>query len=191
VIEFLVNHPLYTLKGLPGKNGIYFQKLSLFGACLTLTALPHESPAAKAYCNEKIDLRRPEPSLKGLRDRIHGSIESVHRIMEYMMKVDKKYKKNVVDWFYEVLVLNDAKQKTLNMGAMVSSTGWFTNFLVLLFKFCQKPLEDLNKYPNWFTKIDVNYIGEKPLFKDVSLLNGRSNNYIGADIHDNSCTVAS
>ena len=180
IIEFLVKHPLYILEGLPNKNGIYFQKLSLFGACLSLTAFPHESPAAKQYCNEKIDLRRPEPTLKGLRDKIHQPIESVHRIMEYMMKADKKYKKYVVDWFYEALLLNDAKQKTLNMGAMVSSTGWFTNFLVLLFKFCQKPLEDINKYPNWFTKIDTRYIGEKPLFKDVSLLNGRSNNYVEA-----------
>jgi len=178
IIEFFVNHPLYSLKGSPTKNGIYFQKLTIFGACLSLTALPHESPAAKQYCNEKIDIRRPEPTLKGLRDRIHGTIDSVHRIMEHMIKVDKKYKKSVVDWLYEALELNDAKQKTHNMGAMVATTGWFTNYLVLLFKFCQRPLDDIHKYPNWFPKIDVNYIGERAVFKDVSLLNGRGNNYL-------------
>jgi len=173
-VEFFVNHSCFIPKG-PQINGMYFQKLSIFGACLSLTAFPDEANSIKTYFSDKMNLRNAETSLKMLRNRIHSPIDSVHGIMEYMMKVDQKYKKNILEWFYTGVVLNDAKQKTFNMGTMVSSNGWFTNFLLLLLKFCQKLLEDVNKYPTWFNKIDLNYVQQKPLFKDILLLNGKIN----------------
>jgi len=179
IIEFFVNHPVYSLGNMQNKTAIQFQRLTVFGSCLSLVTIPTESPAVKAFwIDKKIELGKREVVFQDLREKIHGTIDCVHRIMEHMIKVDQKYKNSVVDWLYEVLELNDFNQMTHNMGTIVSTIGWFTNYLVLLLRFCQKPLEDMSTYPSWFTKIDVNYIAARNIFKEVSLLNGRKNYYL-------------
>ena len=176
VIDYFVNSNFHVPKG-ANIHGYAFQKLSVFGACLSITTFPEESASVLTYFKDKKSLMHAEQTLNRLRTIVHTPIDSVQRIMQYIMKVDQKYKRNIVDWFYNGLVLNEARQKTMNMGAMVSRNGWFANFLVLLYKFCQKFLEETNLYPTWFDKIDIKYVQEKSIWKEIQLLNGKTNVY--------------
>jgi len=176
-IDFFFNHYLFIPKS--NLTGLTLQKLTIFGSALSITAFPEESNVLTLYFNDPMaNLRHAEPTQNMLRFRINEVIDIVHRILENVMRIDAKYKRNILDWFYCCISVNEAKQKTFNMGAAVSSNGWFTNFVLLLTKFCHKLLEDVAKYPGWFKKIDVHYLKEKPIFNNVVLLNGKSNLYI-------------
>jgi len=49
IIEFFVNHPLYSLVNMQNKTAIQYQRLTVFGSCLSLVTIPTESAAVKAF----------------------------------------------------------------------------------------------------------------------------------------------
>ena len=173
IVEFFVNHSLFLPKN-SNITGLNLQKETIFGACLSLTTLVEESSSATNYFSTHEKINNIEKALPDLRSKIHTLIDGLHRIMELVIKSNQKFKRNLLDWFYCVLTVNELKQKE-SPGLTVSSHGWFVNFVTLLLKFCQKLLEDPNTYPNWVTKIDLVYLQEKPIFDGVILLNGQKN----------------
>ncbi|RZK07333.1 MAG: hypothetical protein EOO43_21610, partial [Flavobacterium sp.] len=188
VVHFFVNHYTFLPKASPSDiNGIQLQKMTVFGACLSMTSFPTESKTVRTFFSERNSLKNSEEILSMLRAKIHAMVDNIHKIMEYIMKCDAKYKRNILNWLYIGISVNDAKQKTYNYGSLISSDGWFTNFLLLLMKFAHKMLGDINKYPTWFTKIDFEFLRQKPVFNNLMLLNGKSNLYIPVEFSNDIC----
>jgi len=186
VVEFFVNHYTYLPKcEVSQLNGVQLQKMTIFGACLTITTFPDESKVIRTHFSDKNNFKNSDEVVIQLRSKIHSVVNSIHKIMEYIMKCDSKYKRNILDWLYAGISVNDARQKTFNYGSMVSSDGWFTNFFLLLMKFSHKMLEDINKYPNWFEKIDFQFLKQKKVFNNVLLINGQTNLYLPSELTSN------
>lgn len=184
-VNFFVNHDLFLPKvNTAMLNGAYLQKMTVFGAFLSVSAYPNESKVVRTYFSERNNIKNSEEIVNMLRNRMHSIVDHVHRLMEYIMKSDPKYKRNILDWLYTGLSVNEAKQKTFNFGSLVSSEGWFTNFVLLLIKFSQKMLDDINRYPNWFGKIDLNFLKQKQIFNNIVLINGKTNIYIPSQLKE-------
>ena len=173
IVQFFVNHDLYLLKD-SNLTRLELQNKTIFGACLSFTTFIEESNSAHIYFTDPEKQRNLTKIIPELRTKIHTLIDGLHKIMELIIKSNPKFKRNILDWFYCVLFLNNENQK-VNHGIKASTHGWFANFLILLFKFCQKLLEDPNNYPNWLSKIDLTYLQEKPIFEKILLLNGLKN----------------
>ena len=183
VTDFFINHDVFLPKAGNGPvNGLGIQKMTIFGACLSITAFPTESKVTSTHFTDRNSLKNPEEVVVLLRTKIHTIIDIVYKIMEQIMKFDPRYKRNILDWLYTGISVNDAKQKTYNYGSMVSSDGWFTNYLLLLVKFSQKMLEDVSKYPTWFEKIDFQFLRQKPIFNNTMMINGQTILHIPMDI---------
>ena len=174
VIEFFVNSNFHIPTN-PNINGLDLQKSTVFGACLSLTSFVDECEAVLSFFTDHNSLGRPEPILNKIRGIINMPINNLQRIIEYIIKVDQKYKKHIIDWIYNVLAVNDTTKKASNTENRTSEKGWFTNFILLLLKLCQRFLEDTNRYPAWFDKIDITYIQEKKIWDGILMLNNKSN----------------
>jgi len=120
-------------------------------------------------------MRNSDGPRQTLREKLHDPLNSFHRLIEAIIKLNPKYKKNILDWFYGALVANKGlKAASSGPTYKLVTFGWLSNLTVLLLKLCQKMLEDPKKYPDWVTKIDLTYVFDKPLFENQPLLNGKS-----------------
>ena len=128
-----------------------------------------------SFFREKTTLARPEPVLTRIRGLINVPVNSLQRIIEHIIKVDQKYKKRIIDWFYTALLLNDTSKKVSKSKKVTSEKGWSTNLLLLLLKLCERFLEDTSRYPAWFDKIDITYIQGKKIWSGVQMLNNTPN----------------
>jgi len=174
IAEFFFNHELFLPKT-SKPTGLDFQKNTVFGSFLSFTIMNNETPSMHEALITKEMIRNLESSKQALREKIHDPLNSFHRLIEGMIKLNPKYKKNILDWFYGALVAN----KSINgyfsgPNSKLVTFGWLTNFLVLLLKLCQKMLEDPKAYPNWLTKINLSYIYERPIFEGLNLINGKT-----------------
>ncbi len=192
VVKFFVNHYTFLPNASPADiNGIQLQKMTVFGACLSMTSFPTESKTVRTFFAERNSLKNSEEIISMLRGKIHAVVDTIYKIMEYIMKCDAKYKRNILNWLYIGISVNDAKQKTYNYGSLIASDGWFTNFLLLLMKFAHKMLGDINKYATWFQKIDFDFLKHKPIFNNLMLLNGKTNIYLPVEITNSELCIKS
>jgi len=176
IAVFFFNHELFIPKS-SNPTGLDYQKNTVFGAFLSFTIINNDSPSMQEYLETPGVLGSLPASMEAIRDKLHEPINAFHRLIEAIIKLDPtKYKRYILDWISGVLISNQAMQNQgeTKLQHKFATHGWFCNFLVLLLKLCQKMLDDPSKYPTWLTKIELNYLFDKPLFEGESLLNGKS-----------------
>ena len=178
VLKEFSNHYLF-LPTTELLNGMVIQKITIFGAALSIVSFPEESKIYSIYFKEKGSLRTADSTVKMLTERLHYIIDEVHQILETMIKSGgSEGKKAVSNYLLKILEANDAKQKTYNLMNNTATEGWFNNFLLLLMKFCKPVLENPKTYYKRLDKINTNYIKEKKLFNGIPLFNGQSNIFL-------------
>ena len=162
-IDILVNHP-HFLPNLSNHE-------SIFGACINFTCFSDESQHVIINPSEPKD--EQQKLLRESRDQVVGRL--FNSIMQFMIKADSKYEKDIAKWFNAMLEFFERKLKGKDdLSEMVSYKGFFLNYLALLFKFLQGPLKKFEDYPALANQIDLTYIQQFPLAADQSLLNGKT-----------------
>jgi len=171
--NFFFQHELYIPKS-SQPTGREYQKYTIFGAILSPTSMCDESQSILKYIKDPGFFINPKAINTQVQTKIHDSIDSLHRLIEGLIKMNPTNKKLIIDWIYGVVLANNAMQTETNPNLKFSSHGWFTNFLVLLLKLCQKMLSDPASYPTWLPKIDLTYIYERSIFSGIKLLSGKT-----------------
>lgn len=180
LIRFFYNHPVFLPERVVNGNpttGSSFQQTTILGCALALSSLPEENNTYISFFAEIGTLSQAKKTVDLLRERIHGIVETVHDILEFIIINDNRGKFKVAEWFYRIIEMNNDKQKMYSTGSSFSSEGFLLNFLSLLLQFCKSFLDDFEKIPQRLEKIDVMYLRERKIFDHLSLLNGNSNFY--------------
>jgi len=177
IAEFILNHELFIPKS-PNPTGQDYQRNTLFGCFLTFTFMnnDHQSIHESIPILHMANWEAAKVTKNAMREKIHEPINALHKLIEFLIKLNPKYKKNIIDWFHGVVSANkpmeEGQKRLADNGDKLSTHGWFCNFTVLLLKLCQKMLQDPSSYPNWITKVDLSYAYNKPIFENQQLFNG-------------------
>jgi len=156
-IEIFVKHQHF----LPADNNT-----SIFGVLLSVTCFADEFGDG-FYDLEGIDKQVVKNLLNDL-------VEEVFKHMQSLMK--NGYEENIAKWFVSMLEFFEQRLKDKDdLSSMKSYQGLFFNYLKLIFKFLEEPLQNFENSITFISQIDLNSLQKFSLIADQPLLNGKTN----------------